>query len=194
MIHKLLKDKKIVLASASPRRKLIFNQIGLNVLQLPANIPEIHTSKNPRILVKSLAKDKALAVKIKVDDDCIIIAADTVVYLDKKILEKPLSEMQAAQYLSRLSGNDHYVYTGIAIYYRNTIITDFAKSKVTFKELSAQEIEDYIKTKEPMDKAGAYGIQGYGSQFVSKISGCYFNVMGFPVTLFYDMLKKMKLD
>lgn len=191
MIHTMLKNKKIVLASASPRRKQIFAQIGLNALQVPANILEECATDSPRVLVKTLAKEKALAVAKKMDDDCLIIAADTVVYHDKKILEKPLSEMQAAHYLTQLSGNTHYVYTAIAIYYKNRTIVDYAKSKVTFKELSAKEIEEYIKTKEPMDKAGAYGIQGYGSQFIEKISGCYFNVMGFPVTLFYEMLKKI---
>jgi len=191
MIHNLLKNKKIILASASPRRKFIFDQIGLSALQMPANIPETHTTKNPRLLVQNLAKSKAEAVAKKVDDDCLIVAADTIVYFDKKILEKPLSERQAVDYLMRLSGNSHYVYTGIAIWYKNRLITDFTKSRVLFKELSEDDLAEYIKTKEPMDKAGAYGIQGYGSQFVEKISGCYFNVMGFPVSLFYDMLKKL---
>ncbi|MFO7895467.1 MAG: Maf family protein [Candidatus Cloacimonadales bacterium] len=193
MIHKILQDKQIVLASASPRRKLLLQQIGLNALQMPANIPETHDSTTPRILVKNLAAAKALAVAKKVDDDCLIIAADTVVYFEKEIMEKPLSARQAAEFLARLSDKSHYVYTGIAIYYRHTLISDFSKSRVTFKQLSAREIADYIATGEPMDKAGAYGIQGYGSQFVSKISGCYFNVMGFPVQLFYEMLKKMFL-
>ncbi len=187
----MLNDKKIVLASASPRRKVIMDQIGLNVLQIPANIPEIRISDNPRVLVKALAKEKALAVAERVDADCVIIAADTVVYFNKEILEKPHSEMQAADFLMQLSGNIHYVYTGIAIHYKKSIICDYTKSLVQFKELSAREIDEYIQTKEPMDKAGAYGIQGYGSQFVNKISGCYFNVMGFPVSLFYDMLKKI---
>ena len=191
MIHTMLNDKKIVLASASPRRKVIMDQIGLNVLQIPANIPEIRISDNPRVLVKALAKEKALAVAERVDADCVIIAADTVVYFNKEILEKPHSKMQAADFLMQLSGNSHYVYTGIAIHYKKSIICDYTKSLVQFKELSAREIDEYIQTKEPMDKAGAYGIQGYGSQFVNKISGCYFNVMGFPVSLFYDMLKKI---
>ena len=191
MIHTMLNDKKIVLASASPRRKVIMDQIGLNVLQIPANIPEIRISDNPRVLVKALAKEKALAVAERVDADCVIIAADTVVYFNKEILEKPHSEMQAADFLMQLSGNSHYVYTGIAIHYKKSIICDYTKSLVQFKELSAREIDEYIQTKEPMDKAGAYGIQGYGSQFVNKISGCYFNVMGFPVSLFYDMLNKI---
>ncbi len=191
MIHNILKNKKVILASASPRRRSIFQQIGINALQMPANIPEIHTTKNPRILVQNLAKSKAVNIAEQVDEDCVIIAADTIVYFEKEILEKPLSERQAVEYLTRLSGKSHYVYTGIAIWYKNQLISDYTKSCVTFSEISENDIKEYLKTKEPMDKAGAYGIQGFGSQFVSKISGCYFNVMGFPVSLFYEMLKKI---
>ncbi|MCF7794566.1 MAG: Maf family protein [Candidatus Cloacimonetes bacterium] len=189
MIHKLLQEKKVVLASASPRRKEIFELIGLTALQMPAHIPEDQVYSNPIKLVKFHAENKAAAIKRHFENDHLIVAADTIVYLDKEVLEKPEDKMQAAEYLSRLSGNSHYVYTGVAIAYKNQILTDYEKTKVTFNRLSAQEIENYINTKEPMDKAGAYGIQGFGSQFIAKISGCYFNVMGFPVALFYNMLK-----
>lgn len=191
MIHNLLKQKKVVLASASPRRKEIFDLIGVTVLQMPAHIPEEQVFQNPIKLVKYHAQNKAAAVKKHFENDHLIVAADTIVYLEKVVLEKPQNKMQAAEYLSRLSGNSHYVYTGVAIAYKNQIITDHEKTKVTFNQLSAREIETYIKTEEPMDKAGAYGIQGFGSQFISKISGCYFNVMGFPVSLFYKMLRKI---
>ena len=125
------------------------------------------------------------------DPECIIIGADTIVYKDKKILEKPIDKFQAAEFLTNLSGDYHYVYTGLTINYQNKYITEYTKSKVEFYDLTASEIEEYINTKEPMDKAGAYGVQGLGSQFIKKISGCYFNVMGFPVSLFYQVLKDM---
>lgn len=191
MIHEILKDKKVILASASPRRKEIFDLIKVSVLQVPAQIEENQVFSNPIKLVKYHAKNKAAAVKKHFENDHLIVAADTIVFQNEEILEKPRNEMQAAQYLSRLSGCHHFVYTGVAIAYKNQLVTDYAKTKVTFIRLTAQEIEEYIKTKEPMDKAGAYGIQGYGSQFVAKISGCYFNVMGFPVSLFYKMLKEI---
>ncbi len=191
MIHKLLKNKQVILASASPRRKEIFDLVGIKALQLPANIEEEKVFQNPIKLVKFHARNKALAVRNKVNNDNLIVAADTIVFADKRILEKPKDKFQAAQFLTELSDNFHYVYTGIAISYRNQIYVDYEKTRVEFSTLSAQEIENYIATNEPFDKAGAYGIQGFGSQFVKKITGCYFNVMGFPISLFYKMLKEI---
>ncbi|MDO9576717.1 MAG: Maf family protein [Candidatus Cloacimonadales bacterium] len=191
MIHVLLKDKKVVLASASPRRMEIFKLVGLNVVQIPANISEDQVFANPIKLVQYHARNKVLEVKKRFENDHLIVAADTIVYHNGEVMEKPQDRMQAAEYLTRLSDSFHYVYTGVAIAYKNQLITDYAKSRVEFYPLSAREIEEYIKTKEPMDKAGAYGIQGYGSQFIKKISGCYFNVMGFPVSLFYRMVGKI---
>ena len=191
MIHKMLKYKKVILASASPRRQSIFNMLGINALQMPANIDEDLFSNNPRKLVKTHAENKALAVRKTVENDYLIVGSDTIVFQKPDILEKPQSKYQAAEYLTRLSGIYHDVYTGVAISYKNQIISGIEKTRVTFCELTPQEIEEYIKTNEPMDKAGAYGIQGYGSQFVSKISGCYFNVMGFPVNCFYKLLKEI---
>ncbi|MCB5230516.1 MAG: Maf family protein [Candidatus Cloacimonas sp.] len=190
MIHNILRDKQVVLASNSPRRREIFKQIGLNVLHKPAKIKEDIDIKTPRYLVMKLAEIKARSVASEVDPECVVVAADTIVYLDGEILNKPADIYQAADYLSRLSAQIHYVYTGIAVCYRSECHTDFEKTAVTFKELSAQEIGDYIETREPDDKAGAYGIQGYGSQFITKINGCYFNVMGFPVANFYELLAK----
>ena len=107
-----------------------------------------------------------------------------------EILGKPVDRFEAAEYLSRLSGNSHYVYTGVSIQYKHNSFSDYSRSKVDFKPLTAIEIEEYLETGEPFDKAGAYGIQGFGSQFIKRISGCYFNVMGFPVFLFYDLLQR----
>jgi len=191
MIHTLLQRKKVILASASPRRKELFKLIGVKAVQMPADIDESSIYKNPRKLVISHALEKAKKIEKKFDCDCVIIAADTIVYLNKQILGKPQNADQIREYIIKLSGNFHDVYTGIAIAYKNRIYSDFEKTKVEFNQLTSSEIEEYIKTKEPFDKAGAYGIQGFGSQFIKKISGCYFNVMGFPISLFYQMLKEI---
>ena len=191
MIHNLLKDKQVILASASPRRKEIFELIGLKALQMPSHIDEDIIYNNPTKLVKFHAEKKAQEIRKKVDNNYLIVAADTIVYQNKRILIKPCNIHQAVDILTQLSNTSHYVYSGVAIAYKNILISDYEKTRVEFNPLSALEIEDYIKTKEPLDKAGAYGIQRYGSQFVKRISGCYFNVMGFPVMLFYNMLKKI---
>ena len=189
MIHKILQNKRVVLASLSPRRREIFGQMGLKVLYKPADIDENIEVKNPRQYVITLARLKAVSVAKKMDPDCVVVAADTVVYLDNEILNKPENDYQAAYYLSLLSGQTHYVYTGLAVHFRGRCYTDYARTAVTFKELLAQEISDYIETRETVDKAGAYGIQGYGSQFITRVVGCYFNVMGFPVAKFYELLR-----
>ena len=191
MIHNLLKDKQVILASASPRRKEIFKLIGVKALQIPSHIDEDIVYDNPIKLVKFHAENKAKEIRKKVDNNYLIVAADTIVYQNNEVLFKPRNIHQAADFLTQLSGASHYVYTGVVIAYKNNLISDYEKTQVEFNPLSAREIEEYIKTKEPLDKAGAYGIQGYGSQFIKRISGCYFNVMGFPVTLFYNMLKRV---
>lgn len=191
MIHNLLKDKQVILASASPRRKEIFKLIGVKALQMPSHIDEDIVYDNPIKLVKFHAENKAKEIRKKVDNNYLIVAADTIVYQNNEVLFKPRNIHQAADFLTQLSGASHYVYTGVVIAYKNNLISDYEKTQVEFNPLSAREIEEYIKTKEPLDKAGAYGIQGYGSQFIKRISGCYFNVMGFPVTLFYNMLKRV---
>lgn len=194
MIHNILSDKKIVLASESPRRKELFKLLGLKFIQKSADIDESihHTDHvNPRNFVIKTSLKKCEAVAKKMDQDCVIIAADTIVYYKKEILGKPESIEQAKLYLSRLSGNTHAVYTGISLYYKRRYYHAVEKTSVTFKSLTDQEISDYILTGEPMDKAGAYGIQGYGSQLIEKVNGCYFNVMGFPVYCFYTLLNQI---
>ncbi|PID28596.1 MAG: septum formation protein Maf [Candidatus Cloacimonadota bacterium] len=194
MIHEILRNKKVVLASGSPRRKQIFSMIGLNALQFTPNTDETINTRNPRKFVLEQSEIKCRAVASKMDLSCVTVAADTIVFLNGRIVGKPENIFQATNCLSELSGNSHYVYTGVTVCYRNRYISEYAKSKVKFKTLDMYEIESYINTKEPMDKAGSYGIQGYGCQFVEKITGCYFNVMGFPVNLFYEMLKKLNIE
>ncbi len=189
MLHKYLNSKMIVLASASPRRKHIFDMVGIKALQKPADVDEtIHTT-NPRKLVLDHATKKAKAVSDVLDPDCLVVGSDTIVYHDGKILGKPEDVQTASEYLRKLSGNSHSVYTGVCILYRNGVYRDYARTKVKFRDLTEKEISDYIMTHEPFDKAGAYGIQGFGGQFIDSISGCYFNVMGFPISLFYKMIR-----
>ena len=135
------------------------------------------------------ARNKALHVANNMDSDSLIIGADTIVVLDGIVLGKPSDARQAREYLALLSGKTHAVYTGLCLCRSKRCVTDYERSMVEFAPLSEAEIQAYVETGEPMDKAGAYGIQGFGSQFIRRINGCYFNVMGFPIHLFYRMLK-----
>jgi septum formation protein len=194
MIHNILNNKQIVLASASPRRVYLLKQIGINFIQYPANIDEtIHPSDNvnPKRYVHKTAHKKNSFVKKQMDEDCVVIAADTIVYLNGTILSKPINSQEAFSFLTQLSNNTHTIYTGLSISYKDVTLTEIEKTHVKFCTLTDDEIDSYIETKEVFDKAGAYGIQGYGSQFIEKINGCYYNVMGFPIRLFYEMIKKI---
>ena len=196
MLHKLLKNKKLVLASGSPRRQELLNMLGLDFAIM---IPDIDESmldtdhRNPRGYITRIASEKCRAIICKTDPDSLVIAADTIVYFQKEIYIKPGNQQEAEIILTRLSGQTHIVYTAIAIGYQNKLITEIAKTSVKFSDLSKEEILQYIATTEPMDKAGGYGIQGYGAQIVEKINGCYFNVMGFPINMFYEMIKSLLL-
>ncbi|MFA7057654.1 MAG: Maf family protein [Candidatus Cloacimonadales bacterium] len=191
MLANLLKGKKVVLASASPRRKEIFKNIGMKPLYIPANIDEVMFDLPPYKLVMKHSLSKAKEVAQHLDQKCIVIGADTIVYLDGKILGKPGSKYQAFDYLEKLSGKKHTVYTGVTICYKKQVCSFFEKTIVEFDELSQFDIENYVDTGESFDKAGAYAIQGFGSQFIKKITGCYFNVMGFPINRFNREIKKI---
>ncbi|HOH46377.1 MAG TPA: Maf family protein [Candidatus Cloacimonadota bacterium] len=188
MIHNILNNDKLVLASESPRRKLLLESLGLKPLIVPANIAEPLSKERAHKQAVRHARNKAIAVRSYVDGAATIVAADTLVVLDELILGKPASAEEAASYLRLLSGRIHNVYTGLCVIRHGELRTAYERSKVRFKDLSEQEIADYLKTGEPFDKAGAYGIQGYGAQFIRDIQGCYFNVMGFPINLFYNIL------
>ncbi|MFH1196498.1 MAG: Maf family protein [bacterium] len=184
----------IYLASKSPRRKKLLKQIGINFKSLQVDLhEEILDGEHPIQTVKRLAVHK-LEEALKEIKKGIVITADTIVVLDGEIIGKPKNKKDATTILEKLSGRTHHVYTGFAIY--NTItklrIVDFEKSAVTFRELSVKEITDYIATGSPMDKAGAYGIQDdFGAVFVGKINGCYYNVVGLPLSKFYSALLKV---
>ena len=174
----------IILASQSPRRKELLGQMGLKGFKVIAPDVDETMEENiaPAQLVEELSLRKAKAVAEYVEDeDALIIAADTVVALDGGVLGKPANEREAFGMLSALSGNRHRVYTGVTVLRGSRAVTSHEETIVTFRELDPEEIMDYIATGEPMDKAGAYGIQGLGALLVSGIEGDYFNVMGLPV-------------
>ncbi len=189
-----LKTPDFILASASPRRQELFSLLELNFKVQPSEVEEIHDeSLLPENLVKSLSSQKAQDVAAKVSENLAVVGADTIVFLEDKVLGKPNDEAEAKKMLRNLSGKTHKVFTGFTILHKSqkVEVSEAVTTEVKFKKLSESEIESYVKTKEPMDKAGAYGIQGFGSILVEKVNGCYFNVMGFPLNRFYEALKKI---
>lgn len=183
-----------ILASGSPRRIELLRSIGLNPRVIPAKIDEGSVKEeNPRRMVTQLAMMKALDVaKNWQGRDCICIGADTCVYIDGKILGKPESEEAAADMLRLLGGREHKVFTGYAAVDCKSMETaaEAQETLVKFKQLSEEEISAYVKSGEPMDKAGAYGIQERGSLLIERIDGDYFNVVGLPLCALGKMLKR----
>ena len=179
----------IILASASPRRSELMTLAGFRFDVICADIDEIVPEKAlPQEVVMSLALQKAQAVA-KDHRKSAVVGSDTVVALDGKILGKPRSEKEAVEMLRSLSGRIHKVYTGVAIVCGEKVTSFFEETEVEFYHLTDQEILDYVATGEPMDKAGAYGIQGRGAVLVKRINGDYFNVMGLPISKVYRELK-----
>lgn len=185
---------KIYLASKSPRRKQLLNQINLKFEVFTVDLKEeFHPGEDPEITVKRLANEKMDGAK-KIKSDGILITADTIVVLDNNRIGKPKTKEEAISILKNLSGNTHFVYTGFSIYnpFKNILLTDFEKTEVTFRNLSDNEIVDYVETGSPMDKAGAYGIQDdFGAVFVERINGCYYNVVGLPISKLYNILQEI---
>lgn len=191
--------KKIILASGSPRRKELLEQIGISFEVIVGNVKEVTSAVKPKDTVKELSKIKAQAVadicKEKGEDykDVIIIGADTIVYNDGHILGKPKSEKAAYDMIKSLAGKEHFVYTGITIITPDNTICFAEEVKVSVYDMSHEEILDYIATGEPMDKAGAYGIQGKFAAFVKGINGDYNAVVGLPAARVYHELKKLSI-
>ena len=187
---------KIILASQSPRRKELLERMGIQDFEtISPNVDEsAFHGLPPEELVRRLSAEKAAAVAGKVGKDAIVIAADTVVALEGAVLGKPADELDAFKMLSALSGVRHQVYTGVTVCRGGEKQTAHEVTDVTFRELSEEEIEHYIATGEPMDKAGAYGIQGYGALLIQGISGDYYNVMGLPVCRLSGMLSRFGVD
>jgi len=183
----------IVLASRSPRRAALLRQMGIPFRVISKDIPEESASgDDPLEHVIELSRRKAEAVVDRVEEG-IIVGADTVVYLDTEILGKPKDADEARAMLTKLSGRTHEVFTGFTIIQVNDgdPFSDVEKTSVTFRRLESWEIDDYVQTGGPMDKAGGYGIQDRSGLFVHRIDGCFYNVVGFPLTKFYQGLKRI---
>ena len=186
----------IILASQSPRRRELLAQMGVPQFEVvPALGEEIASpGLSSAQLVEVLSRQKAEEVAVQAGPDDVVIAADTVVAVDGQVLGKPHSIQQAREMLSALSGREHTVYTGVTVCRGGQILTQHEATAVRFRPLTAQEIDAYIATGEPMDKAGSYGIQGRGALLVEGISGDYFNVVGLPVCRLGRMLTQFGVD
>lgn len=190
-----MNDKTIILASASPRRYELLKQLGLTFEVEPAEGEETTPDGLlPELIVKRLAYAKADEIRKKhagTGNSCLIIGADTIVVKDGRILGKPKDKDDAFSMLMSLSGTTHQVYTGVALISSEWEAQFCEKTDVTFYPMTKKEITDYISTGEPMDKAGAYGIQGLGGRFVKEIHGDYNNVVGLPIARLYHVLKEI---
>ncbi|HEY7897569.1 MAG TPA: Maf family protein [Gemmatimonadaceae bacterium] len=184
-------EPRIVLASASPRRRELLELVGIPYTAVPADIDEsIVGDEAPLVHAERLAKGKALVVAALYPDS-LIIAADTIVVLNGRIMGKPRTEADAAEMLKALSGVTHTVVTGMACVFNGEVASSVDDVSVTFRQLSDAEIDDYVATGEPMDKAGAYGIQGYGATIVRRIDGDYFAVMGLSLVRLVELMRRL---
>ena len=186
----------IILASQSPRRRELLERMGVGDFRIvtPDIDEQMDRDLPPGELVGRISLEKALAVQAQEGKGPIIIAADTVVALDGAVLGKPADERVAARMLSALSGRTHQVFTGLTVACGADVRTVSEEAAVTFRPLTAEEIAAYVRTGEPMDKAGAYGIQGYGALLVEGIRGDYYNVMGLPVCRLGGLLRELGVD
>ena len=182
----------LILASNSPRRKQLLEMVGLKFKVVPSNYDEAALKlKNIYKLPYELAKKKAEAIAKLYPNDT-ILAADTDVFVDGKMLGKPNGPKGVKQILKALSNKTHFVITGVTIIHKNKKISFESKTKVSFYPITDKEISDYIKTKEPFDKSGAYAIQGFGARFIKKIDGDYYTIMGLPIAQVIKHLEKLK--
>jgi septum formation protein len=186
----MTENRPWVLASSSPRRRDLLGLLCSNFEVIPSQIEEFQQpGESPIQMVQRLAKEKAIAVHNS-RPESLVIGADTVVVCEGQILGKPGSPDEARAMLQKLSGRTHEVMTGLCVLKGETVAVDAARTLVRFSLLSVEEIEDYLATGEPFDKAGAYATQGKAARFVEAIEGCFFNVVGLPVSLLYRMLRR----
>jgi len=179
----------LILASASPRRSELLRNAAIPFTVDPAHVREEPLpQEEPLAYAQRLARDKALAVFARHPDD-VVLGADTVVVVDQHLLEKPVDAHDAARMLRQLSGRPHQVITGVCVVAAGFERTEAEVTQVHFSKLSNEEIESYVRSGEPMDKAGGYGIQGIASRWIGRVEGCYFNVVGLPVERVYRMLR-----
>ena len=182
---------ELILASQSPRRRELLARLGLDFTVRAADIDEtMNPALPPFDEVARLSRDKAAAIAADVPETAVVVAADTVVVLEDRVLGKPHSEQEAAEMLRSLSGRPHQVMTGMTVRRGNQAESDTVVTDVHFRPISEAEIAAYVATGEPMDKAGAYGIQGLASIFIDRLTGDYYNVMGLPLCRLCTMLRK----
>jgi septum formation protein len=185
---------RVVLASGSPRRHQLLNLIGIKHEVNPANIDEtMRPREAPRRHAERLAREKAATIAVR-DPDLITIGADTVVVINRKVLGKPADTTDAARMLAMLSGREHTVITAVAVARGRKLRSAIEEVRVKFRRLRDDEIEAYIATGEPMDKAGAYGIQGFGATIVERIDGDYFAVMGLPLARLVGLMRDVGIS
>lgn len=186
---------KIVLASQSPRRRALLGQMGLEFTTTSPEIDEdAFQGRAARDLVQTLSREKARLVAAQLPPDTLVIGADTVVVRDGTILGKPRDEAEARAMLTSLAGRTHQVLTGVTVCQGDRVVTEAEETAVTFRPLTDREIAQYVATGEPMDKAGAYGIQGLGGLLVTGIQGDYQNVVGLPVCRLGQILRTFGVD
>jgi len=182
---------RVILASSSPRRRELLTLIGIDHEVRPANIDESYLAgETPSEHAERLARGKAAAIDV---GDAVTIGSDTIVVVDGDVLGKPRDRQHAAEMLRRLSGRSHIVMTGVAVRWRGQVVSGLEEVEVTFRALDADEIERYIDTGEPMDKAGAYGIQGFGATIVERVDGDYFAVMGLALNRLVGLFRQLGL-
>ena len=182
---------KVILASGSPRRRQLLELIGIEHEVSPSNVDEkMRPRETPRRYAERLAREKASTVATR-NPDTLTIAADTIVVVNRKVLEKPVDDDDARRMLSMLSGREHTVITAVSVARGRKLRSAVEEVKVKFRRLRVDEIDAYIATREPMDKAGAYGIQGYGATIVECVNGDYFAVMGLPLARLVMLMRDL---
>ena len=189
-----LNIKRLILASASPRRKELLDQVGIKYEVIPSSVEE-HIEDidgTPAEKAENLAYFKAMDVATKLND-CLVLGADTIVVIDNEILGKPIDLVDAKRMLIKLSGKEHKVITGVALIdtNKNVEMISHETTSVKFRVLTSKMIDSYIATQEPMGKAGAYAIQGFGALLIEGINGCYSNVVGLPLTRLSKMVEEL---
>ena len=192
-MEECLKTVDLVLASGSPRRREILEQIGVKFRVSVSGEEERPTAENPLDFPRENASQKALAVSKK-DPSAVVLGFDTLVFLDGRPLGKPKDKQDALRRLKSLNGRSHKVITGVAVAHGGVLLSaSQEETEVFFRDCSLQELEEYVNSLDPMDKAGAYGIQTNGARLIRSIRGCYYNVVGLPVARTLDMLKNLKV-
>lgn len=192
-----MEKSKIILASGSPRRKELLLQIGIVPEIIVSHVEEKITSDVPAEVVMSLAEQKAVDVAKEMPEGTVILGSDTVVAADGKILGKPKSHEEAYEMIRRLAGRSHQVYTGVCLVKKgpegeaDTVVSYYDETDVNVSPMTEKEIREYADSEEPMDKAGSYAVQGFFARYIDGLKGSYANVMGLPVHLVYQELKKL---